>query len=249
MCGASLPERPSGQRGRPRLHCETCRPKHDKAKANQRARDRAKDWPSRRKGYYVCACGKPRARNAAKCLTCHWAEHRRQMRVCEHCNRAFRPKRAVVPAQFQFNKYCSRACYFAVKRRRRRQWVCRTCATLVSRQQVRCLKCKAEAAANRAANRTQPKRKSFTCTFCHSVVTRRGGHDARWRYCSRKCQVRATHRNALLRMYFADWPEDRPIPPELVQARYLYGQAIWAFSNRREFLRHHGGVNPFDPKP
>jgi hypothetical protein len=103
-CGVAVP-RP--RRGSPRRRCDACR------------REYAKTYPSRQPGhYYVCACGRPRANTAAKCLTCYWAERRRQIHICQHCGQSFRPKRSVCTARCQNNKYCSRACYFRAKHAR-----------------------------------------------------------------------------------------------------------------------------------
>jgi hypothetical protein len=109
-CGASLPEKPSGQRGGPSKRCAPCR--------RRRARAASKTWESRIRKQ--CDCGKPRAlvSKSGKCRACYWAEHGRQIHVCEHCKQSFLPKRAVVPEQHQFNKYCSRSCFFSMKRRR-----------------------------------------------------------------------------------------------------------------------------------
>ena len=109
MCGASLPERPAGQRGRRSPHCDLCRPKHRYAK-----RKKANLCNAR----YLCRCGKPRNFAAAQCWACYSAARRRPIRVCRQCTRPFHPKRGVHPARRQVNKYCSRSCFFTSKRLR-----------------------------------------------------------------------------------------------------------------------------------
>jgi len=106
-CGVDLPRRTSGRGSHP-LRCDACR--------TERVNIRKQAWASRQKGYHVCACGKPRAVNAAQCWACYAETRCQPVHVCEYCKQSFQPKRSVNPARFQFNKYCSRACYFAVKK-------------------------------------------------------------------------------------------------------------------------------------
>lgn len=95
------------RRGPSRRRCDACRLQH------------AKTWPSRQPGHYFkCACGRARANGAARCLACYWAEKRREVHICQQCSLSFRPIRSLSKASCQVNKYCSRACYFAMKRGR-----------------------------------------------------------------------------------------------------------------------------------
>lgn len=68
----------------------------------------------------ICACGKSRARNAARCWSCYSAGRKRPLQVCQTCYRTFRPKRNLSEVNYQRNKYCSRSCYFAAKQSRAR---------------------------------------------------------------------------------------------------------------------------------
>jgi hypothetical protein len=59
--------------------------------------------------------------------------------------------------------------------------------------------------------------------------------DKRRRFCSKRCAKQ--YGRWRKRGWFAGWPTEA-IPPELIRARRLYGQAIWLLKNRSAFLEH-----------
>jgi hypothetical protein len=194
-CGASLPDRRSGKRGALPLRCDPCRSQRNQHRYHRRTsdtgpcvdcgltvrgrsaqrrcdacrREHAKRWPSRSKSHYLCACGKSRNPAAAKCWTCYSASRkRRPIQVCQTCNRSFQTKRGLSEVNYQRNKYCSRACYFATKKAKAAErLISLTASQVIARAQREAVMAEREAArASLAVARVRSCR-------CGAVITRR----------------------------------------------------------------------------
>src|SRR5262245_44391239 len=79
-------------------------------RANQRCRE---CWNERKAQQTMCACGQSKARYTRECRACYLL-HGLSTQRCQQCGQSFRRK----PWNDDTLKYCSRACYFAMKHQR-----------------------------------------------------------------------------------------------------------------------------------
>lgn len=191
-----------------------------------------------------CACGALKTKRTRRCRAC---EDRAVIRrfSCWWCGKTFRKKNHV-----QF-KYCTREHCFAAKRARREarnlayrlELAARAAARKAERSRPRLCacgviissgpRCAACQRVKRAAayQRDRGPRPARSCRACgRPVPVRQMGKGRNRTYCSTIC--------ARMAEYFD--LDSGPVPRELIEAKYLHGQAVWAASDPRRFREKHG---------